>query len=407
MTTATRFGLTGLGNYAGEICQRLLREQESKAPAARLVAVCDPRAERHGTILAELHRHGVAVVKEYDELLALDIECLWLPLPIDLHRPYSERALAAGKHVICEKPAAGSLQDVDAMIAARDRSGRLCVIGYQDAYQPAVWELKRRLLSGEFGVVLSGSIIGCWPRSQSYYSRNDWAGKVQREGRWVLDSPASNAFAHYIHLAQFLMGPSEDVAAIPAEVEAELYRVNPIESYDTCALRMTFEGGTHLLVHLTHACSTAIDPVIILRTQFAMIRYLPKQLRVEILTSGVTESIPLESDRQGPILAAVHRALREGDASEMATLEMGRAHTLAICAAAAATRVVDVAGEHVETLDDHGTPLRTIRGIEKAMQQATERGRMLHECGIASWSKPAGDVYTDAAWRFEGTAERR
>lgn len=406
MSEPIRFGMTGLGSWAAELCDRFLREAESGTPHARLVAVSEPRLERYSAREELLREHGVCVVSEFDDLLKQDVECVWLPLPIDLHLPYTERALAAGKHVLCEKPAAGVVGEVDAMIAARDRSGLLCAVAFQDLYQPAVWELKRRLVQGEFGVVISGAVLACWPRSERYYQRNGWAGKLKRDGRWVLDSPANNAMAHYIHLAQFLMGASERESLSPAEVEAELYRVNPIETYDTCSMRLTFDGGSHLLVHLTHACQTTIDAQITLRTQFAQIKYLPKLYRIEIMMSGVTETIPLVEDRQTSIFDAMYRAIRKGDASRLSTLEMARAHAVAMSAATAATPVIEVPKEHVEVADDQGSPLRTIRGIERAMQQANDRGRMLHECGSATWSKPAGDVYTSGQWQFPGPYTR-
>src|SRR5829696_1805709 len=102
---------------------------------------------RQRSSLASLSRTSSAspsASRSYAELLDLPIDAVWLPLPIHLHRPYTERALAAGKAVLCEKPAAGCVDDVDAMIAARDASGRGVLIGFQDVYQPCVIQLKRR-----------------------------------------------------------------------------------------------------------------------------------------------------------------------------------------------------------------------------------------------------------------------
>ena len=179
-------GLTGLGSWAGELCDRLLREAMSGSPRAVLAGVCARPEARPVERVAALERQGIPIVQEFDDLLKQDLECIWLPLPIHLHREYTGRALAAGKHVLCEKPAAGIVDDVDAMIAARDSSGLLCAVAFQDMYQPAVWELKQRLLAGEFGVILSASVLGCWPRGQRYYTRNDWAGALKRDDRWVL-----------------------------------------------------------------------------------------------------------------------------------------------------------------------------------------------------------------------------
>src|SRR6185295_13377270 len=118
--------------------------------------------------------------------------------------------------------------------------------------------------------------------------------RISRDGRWVLDSPANNALSHYLHLALFLLGPTERESAFPEEVEAELYRANPIESYDTCSLRLTFEGGAHALVGFTHACDTNIDPQVLIRAEYAEIRYsLAGGARIDITTESITETIHL------------------------------------------------------------------------------------------------------------------
>src|SRR5688500_7814725 len=146
------------------------------------------------------------------------------------------------------------------MIAARDRTGLPVAIGFQDMYQPSVAVLKQRLVAGEFGRVLGARVIGCWPRSERYFGRNDWAGRLRRDGRWVLDSPVSNALAHFLHLALFLLGPTREQSAKPTAVAAELYRANRIENYDTCTMRFTVkgpgvQGEIPLFIAYTHACA--------------------------------------------------------------------------------------------------------------------------------------------------------
>src|SRR3954454_11851276 len=131
-----RMGLTGLGGYAGFICDRLLDEAHSADPAVEFIAVCEPALERFGARVRDLNSKGVKTVRGFDDLLASGIDAVWLPLPIDLHRSYTEAALLAGKAVMCEKPAAGSVDDVDAMLAARDRAKLPVAIGFQDIYQP-------------------------------------------------------------------------------------------------------------------------------------------------------------------------------------------------------------------------------------------------------------------------------
>src|SRR4051812_18828814 len=89
-TTPIRIGLTGLGGYAGFICDRLLDEARASDPAVEFVTVCEPVLERFGARVRELNGEGIKTVRAYDELLSSDIDAVWLPLPIDLHRSYTE-----------------------------------------------------------------------------------------------------------------------------------------------------------------------------------------------------------------------------------------------------------------------------------------------------------------------------
>jgi predicted dehydrogenase len=401
-----RIGLTGLGGYAGYMCERILADAASASPCVQLAAVCEPHIERFAEMAGRLRERGVVIVSDYNRLLELDIEAVCLPLPIDLHRPYTLAALKAGKAVLCEKPAAGCVDDVDAMIAARDASGLPVAIGFQDLYHPALHELKRRLLSGEFGAILGASVMACWPRGDRYFGRNNWAGVLRRDGRWVMDSPASNALAHYIHLVLFLLGPAPRESAVPETVEAELYRANAIQNYDTCSLRLSFDGGArHLLIGLTHACAQNIEPQPIIRTERARICYAVPA-HIQITTSSITETLPLLRNPHASMFNSLHRWVRVGpEAAIGATLEMARAHVLAMNVASEATVIHDVPAACIQTIEDEAEqPLRTIRGIEAALQQSIAAGKMLHESGLLSWSQPAGTKRTEGYTHFSGPA---
>ena len=75
--------------------------------------------------------HGIAkAYGSYDELLADPaIEAIYNPLPNQLHVPWTIRALEAGKHVLCEKPIALDAKEAEALVAARDRTGKLVAFG--------------------------------------------------------------------------------------------------------------------------------------------------------------------------------------------------------------------------------------------------------------------------------------
>jgi len=410
-TAPLRFGLTGLGGYAGYACDRLLNESSNPQGAARLVAVCEPELERFPRRVDELRAKGIAVVRNLDDLLGHAIDAVWLPLPIDLHRSYTETALNSGKAVLCEKPAAGCVDDVDRMIAARDAAKRPVAIGFQDVYQPAVGVLKDRLLGGEFGKPTGARVIGCWPRSERYFARNAWAGKFRRDGCWIMDSPASNALAHFLHLTLFLLGPTRQQSANVTEVAAELYRANRIENYDTCSMRLLVgEANVPVYVAYTHACASPLEPVIVLQTERAQIRYVAGG-RIEIRSgavqnNGPSEVLRLTSNPYKHMFAALAAWSRDGVESALgSTLEMARAHVIAVNAASEVAPIADVPDEFVDVIPTPDqTVLRAIRNIVAALESCTVKECLLNETGHAPWSYPPVRTSINGYAHFAGPA---
>jgi predicted dehydrogenase len=96
-----RLGVLGAANIARKIViPAILR-----AEGVELVAI-GSSSERGATFVAEAGLEGVRACT-YEELLAADdVDAVYIPLPNHLHAPWSKRAADAGKHVLCEKPAA-------------------------------------------------------------------------------------------------------------------------------------------------------------------------------------------------------------------------------------------------------------------------------------------------------------
>ena len=134
-------------------------------------------------------------------------------------------------------------------------------VGYQWSFSPAVQALKDDIRSGLFGAARKLKCLYLWPRDEGYYARNDWAGKRKdAEGAWVLDSPVQNAMAHDLHNMFYVLGKTRETSARPAEVEAELYRANAIENFDTAAARIRTEEGVEILFFVSHASEKIAVP---------------------------------------------------------------------------------------------------------------------------------------------------
>ena len=76
-----------------------------------------------------------------------------------------------------------------------------------------------------------------------------------------MDSVANNAAAHYLYNMLFILGKTMDSAARPQYVEAELYRANKIENFDTAAARIRTDSDAELLFYASHAVRDTLGPV--------------------------------------------------------------------------------------------------------------------------------------------------
>ena len=184
-------------------------------------------------------------------------------------------ALAAGSHVLCDKPLGATVPDIDHLAGARDWAGRFVMVGYQWSYSAAIQALKRDLLAGRYGRPLRLATLCAWPRDMAYYRRNTWAGRLRdaASGAWVLDSPANNAMAHFLHNALFVVGPAMTRSALPAAVTAELARAYPIESADTAACRVLTEDGCEVLFLASHVTAGPLEPRFRLECEGGVIVY--------------------------------------------------------------------------------------------------------------------------------------
>jgi predicted dehydrogenase len=253
--------MVAIGGYGHYYLQTLL--EDVTPDRACLAGVVDPEA-RQARAWPWVHERAVAVHDDVDSFYAAghEADLAVVVSPLHYHVPQSCTALAHGSHVLCDKPLGGTIQEARELIDARDRAGRWVMIGYQWSFSAAIQSLKRDIMAGRFGRPRRFSTLCAWPRDLAYYHRNGWAGRLKDEGtgRWLLDGPANNAMAHFLHNLLYLGGPSTDRSAMPESVEGELYRAYPIESCDTAACRVLAPGGLEILCYASHVTTEAIQP---------------------------------------------------------------------------------------------------------------------------------------------------
>ena len=379
------FGCVGLGGYGGVIATLL-----ASHPLATLSAVCEPELELHADRIAQLRSRGVRVYRDFDRFLEDGFEAAWLPIPIGLHRPFTESALAAGKAVLCEKPVAGSVADADAMIAARRDTGLPVAVAFQDLFDPVVRDLKKMLLAGRIGRLLKISIVACSPRDDRYYLR-PWAGRRTFKGAWVMDSPPMNALAHGLMLTLFLAGPTLTTAAGVSGVEAELYRARPIENFDTAAIRATLGSDIELVSYFTHACAEAAGIVIRFIGDAGELVLGPAS-RVTWVTSEGRQELLRDAGNSAHALAGFHRLLRQPDGeTSLDSLALGRTHVAYVEAVTSSSPIRDIPADGLSvTTTPDGAMGVAIKGIEAAFRRCATTGTLLHESGLLPWTLPAG-----------------
>lgn len=267
-----KVALIGVGGYGYMYVENFCRLVEEKR--IELVAAVDFFPEKWQERIDKLQAHGAKILKDANELykLGVQFDLVGLPVGIESHEPLTIQALEAGCNVMVEKPIAGSLTAVENMIAARNKTDRFVAVGYQHFYQPATQHVKEFLVSGALGKILKIKLMGRWPRGNTYYQRNYWAGRIFGKHSPVLDSPFCNAFAHYVNMLLYLSCADREAASVPELVSAELSRSRDIENFDTGIIKLN-AGNIPATIMLTHCCGETFAPRMLISCEKGTVYY--------------------------------------------------------------------------------------------------------------------------------------
>jgi predicted dehydrogenase len=176
------------------------------APPVRLVAIADINeqfaqhaAGRYGFERAETSWQAVAD--------ADDIHAVSIVVANDLHREIAEAMLAAGKHVLCEKPLAPGVEDAEAMLKAAEAAGTVAACGFSYRRSPAVSAVRQQVSAGNLGSIVHFH--------GSYWC--DYGADPNAPTSWrYTGEPGSGALAdlgsHLIDMAEQLCGPIRSIS---------------------------------------------------------------------------------------------------------------------------------------------------------------------------------------------------
>ncbi len=136
----------------GKITEFRHAPEYAENPACRIDAWYDALPER-ARAMAE--KYGGKVFESAEALIAGDLDAVSVCVANVYHADFTVKALKAGKHVLCEKPVATTLEECEAMVKAARESGRRLMIGHNQRYAPAHQKAKALIESGEIGRVLT------------------------------------------------------------------------------------------------------------------------------------------------------------------------------------------------------------------------------------------------------------
>jgi UDP-N-acetyl-2-amino-2-deoxyglucuronate dehydrogenase len=232
------FGIVGTGMIAGVHAQAI-----AAVDGAQLVGVVSRSAERGAAFNA---KHGGTVVEPTVEALvahpAVDVICI--TTPSGAHLEPALAAMAAGKHVVIEKPIEITNARVDQLLAAARQSGVRVAPIFQQRFSEGARTLKAAVEAGRFGALTSAACYVKWFRDETYYTSSDWKGTQQYDGGGAV----MNQGIHGVDLLQWLVGMPETVAAFTTR------RVHhSIEVEDTAVASLRFTNGALGTIEATTA----------------------------------------------------------------------------------------------------------------------------------------------------------
>ena len=195
MSEQLRVAIAGTG-FIGAVHAR-----SARLAGARLVGVAASTPERAAQAASELHAERAFASAE--ELVGAEgVDVVHICTPNHLHLPLAEAALAAGKHVICEKPLALDADGALRLTQAAAAAGTQSAVPFVYRYYPTVREARERVRAGATGPLrlLHGTYLQDWLTSAS---DDNWRVEARFGG-------ASRAFAdigsHWCDLAEFVSG---------------------------------------------------------------------------------------------------------------------------------------------------------------------------------------------------------
>ena len=250
----TKVGVAGLG-FIGPAHIEALR----RLPDVEVVAVND-----FGDEYARTKADSLGIEKSYGDFEAMladpEIACVHICTPNFLHFPMAKSALAAGKHVVCEKPLANTVAEAEELVRLAEASGLVNALHFNIRYYPLVRHMRAMSEKGELGRV--HSIIGTYLQDWLFYETDyNWRLEPDKSGE---SRAIADIGSHLMDLIEYISGlrvtavmadfatihPHRKKPTKPIEtysgklLQPEDYQEVPITTEDYATVMMKFSDGS-------------------------------------------------------------------------------------------------------------------------------------------------------------------
>ncbi len=230
----------------GKITEVRHAPEYAENPHCRMTAFYDVIPEK-AQKMAE--QYGGRAYGSIEELLASDVEAVSVCVANAYHAQVAIQALRAGRHVLCEKPMATTLEDCEAMVREADNAGKFLMIGLNQRLAKAHARAKEILDSGELGKLIAFQTKFCHPGPEG------WTGK---KDSWFFDKRVAffGAMAdlgvHKTDLIYYLTGQKiVRTSAVIATLDKKFPDGRPITVDDNAFCIYTLESGAVGTMHVS------------------------------------------------------------------------------------------------------------------------------------------------------------
>ncbi len=374
-------GINGFGARHGKVILDLMQRGDIEC-----TAFADIRVDPENEIYKGLVTNGAKHYTDYEEMLNNhdDLTFVVIATPIALHRPMAVNTLRKGFNVLLEKPPAVTIQDVDEIIETSRDTGKLCAVNFQNTSLRSFLQLNDMIEQGELGDIDRVVGVGILKRTDDYYERTPWAGKLIHNGNYVLDGTINNPLAHILNNCLIVAGRGDSKKAVPSEVQAELYKGHKIEGEDTACVRICTDNDVEILFYTTLCHKTHVTPYIVVHgTKGKAIWTYENTLKIQYIDGkDVIFSYGREMAMENIYynLIAVDRGAEE---RLFSSIEDCRSFVLASNGAfESCQRVIAIPDEHIVREKEDNTIATYIYDIDKIILQASQSGKLFSELPV-------------------------